>query len=73
MITLEVISPEGVLTSEKVESVTLPGAMGSFTVLTGHAPITSSLVAGRVVWPGGSLEIAGGVAHVADNVVKVLV
>ena len=45
---LEIVSPEAQLFSGEVESVTLPGASGSFQILNNHAPIVSTLVAGRV-------------------------
>ncbi|MDA9569468.1 F0F1 ATP synthase subunit epsilon [Flavobacteriaceae bacterium] len=45
---LEIVSPEAQLFSGEVESITLPGASGSFQILNNHAPIVSTLVAGRV-------------------------
>ena len=46
--TLEILSPERTLYSGEVERVTLPGALGEFTVLRRHAPIISALVKGEV-------------------------
>ena len=40
---LEILSPEQKLFSGEVESVTLPGTLGEFTVLKRHAPLISSL------------------------------
>ena len=45
---LEIVSPEAQLYSGEVKSLTLPGTSGSFQVLDNHAPIVSTLVAGRV-------------------------
>jgi F-type H+-transporting ATPase subunit epsilon len=45
---LEIVSPEAQLFSGEVTSVTVPGASGSFQILNNHAPIVSTLVAGRV-------------------------
>ena len=45
---LEIVSPEAQLFSGEVSSVTVPGASGSFQILDNHAPIVSTLVAGRV-------------------------
>ena len=45
---LEIVSPEAQLYSGEVKSLTLPGASGSFQILDNHAPIVSTLVAGRV-------------------------
>lgn len=72
--TLEILSPEKTLFSGEVQRVTLPGAAGEFTVLPHHAPIISSLTAGRVRYlpTGGaeqSVDIAGGFVEVnADRV-----
>lgn len=74
--TLKIISAEKIEFEGKVESVTLPGASGSFQVLNHHAALVSSLEPGTVVYtvaPGQteSREIAGGVADIKDNVVSV--
>jgi F-type H+-transporting ATPase subunit epsilon len=45
---LEIISPEAQLFSGEVDSLTLPGALGSFQILNNHAPIVSTLIAGHV-------------------------
>ncbi len=72
--TLEILSPEKTLFSGEVQRVTLPGAAGEFTVLPHHAPIISSLTAGRVRYlPAGgteqSVDIAGGFVEVnADRI-----
>ncbi|MFA7155976.1 MAG: hypothetical protein WC112_09655, partial [Proteiniphilum sp.] len=41
--TLEILSPEKNHLWENVQSITLPGTMGSFQVLKNHAPLISSL------------------------------
>jgi F-type H+-transporting ATPase subunit epsilon len=45
---LEIVSPEARLFSGEVNSVTVPGALGSFQILNNHAPVVSTLVKGRV-------------------------
>lgn len=75
---LEIISPQAVMFSGEAESVTMPGALGSFTVLNKHASLISVLVAGNIRYrtPGGeekSVEIKGGLADVDNNVVSVCV
>ena len=45
---LEIFSPEAQLFNGEVESITLPGALGSFQILNNHAPIISKLVSGKV-------------------------
>lgn len=76
--TLEIISAHEVTFKGEAESVTLPGEMGSFTVLKNHAALISVLVKGTVRYtaPGGevkSLEIDGGIADVNNNVISVCV
>ena len=45
---LEIISPESTLFTGDVESLSVPGADGSFQVLENHAAIVSTLVNGKV-------------------------
>ena len=76
--TLTVISSYDTLFSGEADSVTLPGVKGSFTVLKNHAPLISVLVAGKVVYKTESgeareLDIKGGLADVAENVISVCV
>lgn len=76
--TLEIISPSEVLFKGESDMVTLPGAMGSFTVLKNHASLISLLNAGNIVYRQGegeaqSLAIKGGIADVDSNVVSVCV
>ncbi|MDO4164780.1 MAG: ATP synthase F1 subunit epsilon [Bacteroides sp.] len=58
---LTIVSPEEELFSGAVESVTLPGMVGSFTILPQHAPIVSSLKAGQL-----SYVTKDGEEHVQD-------
>ena len=51
---LVIVSPERMLFDGKVSQVTLPGEMGEFQVLTNHAPIISSLVAGKISYTSGA-------------------
>ena len=48
MLQLKIVSPEKVEYDGKAESVTVPGALGNFEILTNHAPIISSLIDGVV-------------------------
>ena len=74
---LTVVSPERTVYDGKVLSVTLPGELGSFQVLPGHAPLISSLVAGEMKYTAGKetqvLQIAGGFVEVRDNSVSACV
>ncbi|MDE7381456.1 MAG: ATP synthase F1 subunit epsilon [Muribaculaceae bacterium] len=76
--TLEIISAHAVLFKGEAEAVTLPGVLGSFTVLKNHAPIISVLDKGKVAYrtPSGeenNINIKGGIVDVADNVVAVCI
>lgn len=76
--TLELISSHEILFKGETESVTLPGALGSFTVLKNHAPLISVLTAGKVLYrtPDGkeeNVEIKGGLVDVDNNVIAVCV
>lgn len=74
---LEIISAEKVLFKGDVKRVTLPGSLGTFTVLEQHAPLISTLTHGDVVYDtsGGEkqLTIDSGVAEVLDNRVVVCI
>lgn len=45
---LEIITPEARLFSGNIKLVQLPGKKGSFEILNKHAPIISSLSAGKI-------------------------
>jgi ATP synthase, F1 epsilon subunit (delta in mitochondria) len=74
---LEVISPEKILFSGDVELVTVPGTVGSFTILPHHAPIISSLKKGVVVYrvKGEDVEmnINGGFIEMRNDIISVCV
>jgi len=45
---LDIITPDATFFTGNVRSVTVPGTMGAFQVLTDHAPIISTLGTGPV-------------------------
>lgn len=76
--TLNIISARQVLFSGDVKSVTLPGTMGSFTVLNDHASLISTLTSGEVRYTDAdgashSASIDGGIVSVDNNVISVCV
>jgi len=77
MMKLRIIAPDRLVFEGEVEKVTLPGTVGSFTVLNRHAPIISSLEKGRIIYKdaGGDVEVAvkSGFAEVKDNVLSICV
>jgi len=75
---LEIVSPRRVVYSGDATSVSLPGTMGGFQVLHGHAPLLSSLNVGRMklrTTEGTEVFYAtsGGFVEVRDNMVTVVV
>jgi F-type H+-transporting ATPase subunit epsilon len=44
----ELVSPERLLVSEKVESVVIPGTEGEMTVMANHAPVMTTIKPGVV-------------------------
>lgn len=45
---LEVVSPEAILFSSEVDSISVPGVNGEFQMLNNHAPIVSILKEGTI-------------------------
>ena len=77
MLKLRIIAPDRLIFEGEVESVTLPGTIGSFTVLNNHAPIISSLEKGKIVYKeaNGQTEVVvrSGFAEVRDNILSICV
>jgi len=68
---LHILSPDGVLVDERVSQANLPGEMGPFEVLAGHAALISPLVGGEVRYVTESgprtLAIRSGFAEIRNN------
>ena len=73
MLKLKIVSPEKIEFEGEVESVKVPGMLGNFEILTGHAPLISSLKQGIVEYDGNQLPINGGFVEVQKNVVSLCV
>ncbi len=76
--TLRIISATDIVFEGQVESVTLPGAKGSFTVLPRHAALVSTLAKGVITYRTQDsaehmAEADGGLVDVADDVVSVCI
>ena len=54
---LEIVSPEAVLFSSEVDSVSVPGINGEFQMLNNHAPVVSVLKEGDVKIEGSNFSI----------------
>ena len=74
---LNIISPEKILFSGNVSSVTLPGTKGGFTILKDHAPIISELGKGDITYnlDGNevSLPVKDGFVEAKENIITVCV
>lgn len=75
---LEIISASEIAFAGEVTSVTLPGSLGSFTVLKDHAPLIAVLNKGNVKYTdiegeNHLIAVAGGIADVNNNVILVCV
>jgi F-type H+-transporting ATPase subunit epsilon len=74
---LEIITPEKVLVSKDVDSVTAPGTFGDFGVLEDHITFLSGIVPGELHYTyQGATEyfaVSSGFAEVLNNRVSVVV
>jgi F-type H+-transporting ATPase subunit epsilon len=74
---LSILTPERTVYRGRVEYVQVPGSEGYLGVLADHAPLVTSLGAGRLAArePGGNeltWQVSGGFFEVADNHATVL-
>lgn len=73
---LNIASPEKTLFEGEVTRVALPGLAGAFTILPHHAPIVSTLGAGKIVYATldgkeESIDALTGFAEMSANAVTV--
>src|SRR3989344_6577534 len=75
-LTVEIITPEKVTYTGQALSITLPTAAGQITVLPGHIPLVSPLVAGEVIIRDGKSEayfaVSNGLAQINASNIKIL-
>ena len=45
---LEIVTPEAILFSSEIDSLSVPGVNGEFQMLNNHAPVVSNLRAGTI-------------------------
>lgn len=74
---IEIVSPERLVLSETVVSVTVPGTEGYFTVMDDHAPFMTTLKPGfiTVTKSGGAADVyfvKGGFADVSTSGLTIL-
>jgi F-type H+-transporting ATPase subunit epsilon len=75
-LTLEIVTPDRSVVTERVDEVELPGAEGYFGVLPGHTPLLATLKVGELWYRKGSekfyLSIAFGFGEVLPDRVTIL-
>ena len=77
--TLKIISAVEIVYEGEVQSVTLPGTQGNFTVLQNHASLISTLSSGKIVYHTTdssepvSVQVSGGLADVDNNIISVCI
>ena len=75
-LTLEIVTPDRSVVTDKVDEVEIPGADGYFGVLPGHTPLLATLQVGELWYRKGSekvyLSIAFGFVEVLPDRVTVL-
>lgn len=74
---LEIITPEKRLFDGKVKLVQVPGTKGSFEILKNHAPVISTLAAGKVkvITEADKQElfdVVSGIVEVKANIITIL-
>lgn len=73
---LEIVTPEKTVFAGEVSSVKLPGTGGSFSILSHHAPLISSLGKGVLTYKPTEgkteiFQIEGGFVEVCNNQINV--
>src|SRR5262245_62958219 len=75
-LTLEVVTPDRAVVTDRVDEVEIPGSQGYFGVLPGHTPLLATLQVGELWYRKGQekvyLSIAFGFAEVLPDRVTVL-
>ena len=75
--TLRLLSPDGTTEEHDTVAVVAPGEMGYLGILAHHAPLVTTLAAGRLVWRGPDQqshqrEVPGGLLEVRKNIVTIM-
>jgi F-type H+-transporting ATPase subunit epsilon len=75
-LTLEIVTPDRSVVTDRVDEVEVPGAAGYFGVLPGHTPLLAELSVGELWYRKGSetvhLSVAFGFAEVLPDRVTIL-
>ncbi|WP_295938562.1 F0F1 ATP synthase subunit epsilon [uncultured Alistipes sp.] len=55
---LVIVAPNGILTNTKTDQVSMPGEIGRFSVLPGHASLIAHLTAGEITYADHGKQVA---------------
>lgn len=76
LLQLNIVTPERLIISDKVDQVNVPGSEGDLGIMFDHAPILTSIRAGQLSYEKGKdtvyLVVSGGYLEVSDNRVTIL-
>ena len=77
LIHLSILTPEGVIVEHMVSYVDVPLENGNYGILKNHAPMLGAVRKGSVRYDCDGrknyVEVEGGILHVKDNEVEILV
>lgn len=72
----KIITPEGIIYSDDVDMVVMPGSEGELGVMVRHIPMIVELTSGQVNLHNGknitSHQIKKGIAHITSGEVKIV-
>lgn len=75
-LTLEIVTPERGIISERVDEIQVPGAEGAFGILPGHTPLLATLQVGELWYRRGEetsyVAVSFGFAEVQPDRVSIL-
>ena len=75
-LTLEIVTPERGIISERVDEIQVPGAEGAFGILPGHTPLLATLQVGELWYRRGEetsyVALSFGFAEVQPDRVSIL-
>jgi F-type H+-transporting ATPase subunit epsilon len=76
---IEILSPEGMIFKEEIESASFPAASGVITVFAGHENLVTKLKFGEIIINAGEnaepqkISVSGGFVEIINNNVNVVV
>ena len=76
-LTVEIVTPDGIIFTGDITAITAPGTNGQFQILSGHAPFLANLEIGEIKVQDQKdekiLATSGGFLEVKDNIISIIV